>query len=276
MTSTTASAPATARLGADELAHYHREGYVLPRGQLLPGEDFRDLRIAFDGMLAQWVADGGRPEAMDVPHFYHPQLMRWLLHPAVLDLVEAITGPDILLFSSHFICKPSGDGRRVPWHEDSAYWRGQWDPMDVVTVWLAIDDSDLGNGCMHVVPRTHHGGYSDYTRLSERAVFASEIKAGTFAAERAAPCILRAGECSLHHARAIHGSAANTSARRRCGYTMRYISAAARFDAARNGDGLFQIYQARGRNLAGNRLADPAAVNAPWIGRYGTKPPAGH
>lgn len=275
MNAALASSANTAHLSPEDVEHFHREGYVLPQGQVFPQADFRDLQRAFEAMLADWTAQGGRPEAMDVPHFYHPELMRWLLHPAVLDLVEPITGPDIVLFSSHFICKPAGDGRRVPWHEDSAYWRGQWDPMEVVTVWLAIDDSDLGNGCMHVVPRTHLGGYSEYDALSERAVFASEIKAGTFAADSAAPCILTAGSCSLHHAKAIHGSGANTSTRRRCGYTMRYISAAARFDQARNSD-VFQIYQARGRNLAGNALADPGRANARWIERFGVQPPKGH
>lgn len=248
----------------------------MPRGQVFPATDFAALKVSFEDLLADWVALGGRPEAMDVPHFYHPELMRWLMHQAVLDLVEPITGPDILLFSSHFISKPAGDGRRVPWHEDSAYWRGQWDPMDVVTVWLAIDDSDLGNGCMHVVPRTHGNGYSDYTDLSEKAVFSNEIKAGTFDERSAVPCILKAGECSLHHAKAIHGSAVNTSSRRRSGYTMRFISAAARFNAEKNTGGIFQIYQARGRNIAGNPLADPTQVNQQWIDRFGVAPPKGH
>jgi len=42
-------------------------------------------------------------------------------------LVERLTDPDILLFSSNFICKPQGDGRRRPWHEDSAYWKKRLD-----------------------------------------------------------------------------------------------------------------------------------------------------
>ena len=268
--------PITARLTAAEVEHYQREGYALPTGQVFPQADFRDLQRSFEALLTDWTAQGGRPEAMDVPHFYHPELMRWLLHPAVLDLVEPITGPDIVLFSSHFICKPAGDGRRVPWHEDSAYWRGQWDPMEVVTVWLAIDDSDLGNGCMHVVPRTHLDGYSEYSELSEGAVFGTEIKAGSFDAGKAVPCVLKAGTCSLHHAKAIHGSAANGSPRRRCGYTMRFISASARFNTELNADGVFQIYQARGRNLAGNTLSDPRRPNQRWIERFGVQPPKGH
>jgi ectoine hydroxylase-related dioxygenase (phytanoyl-CoA dioxygenase family) len=270
------AAPPSPRLSAAQVEHYRREGYVLPREPVFPNADFRELQATFERLLADWTARGGRPEAMDVPHFYNPELMRWLLHPAVLDLVEPITGPDIVLFSSHFICKPAGDGRRVPWHEDSAYWRGQWDPMDVVTVWLAVDGSDLENGCMHVVPRTHHDGYSEYADLSEKAVFHNEIKAGTFDAAKAVPCILQPNQASLHHAKAIHGSAANTSSRRRCGYTMRYISAKARFNAERDPANRFQIYLARGQDRAGNTYADPAKANQRWIDHYGVNPPKGH
>lgn len=273
----TATLPAPLpRLSPTQVAHFRSEGYLLPADPVLPDHDFRDLRDRFEAMLADWTARGGRPEAMDTPHFYHPELMRWLLHPAVLDLVEPLIGPDIVLFSSHFICKPAGDGRRVPWHEDSAYWRGQWEPMDVVTIWLAIDDSDLGNGCMQVVPRTHHAGYSAYGQLSERAVFSTEITAGSFDATSAVSCILRANHASLHHAKAIHGSAANTSDRRRCGYTMRFVSSAARFHPERNNDGRFQIYLARGRDLAGNTYADPTRPNQRWIDHFGVNPPKGH
>jgi hypothetical protein len=51
---------------------------------------------------------------MDVPHFMHPKLLEWAFDDAVLDLVEPITGPDIVLYSSHFISKPKGNGKRVP------------------------------------------------------------------------------------------------------------------------------------------------------------------
>ena len=78
---------------------------------------------------------------MDVPHFAHPELFGWLLADEVLDFVEAFIGPDIVLWSSHFISKPPGDGKRVPWHEDSAYWNERLSEHEVLTVWLAIDDS---------------------------------------------------------------------------------------------------------------------------------------
>ncbi len=151
------------RLDRRQVEFYEREGYLLPPEPLLPASDFRELKAFMERLIAEFTSKGLRPEWMNWPHFYYPELMRWLLHPALLDLLEPIIGPDILLYSTHLICKPAGDGARVPWHDDSNYWQRQWDPMEVVGVWLAIDDSGLDNGCMQVIPRTHlkrNGGYS--------------------------------------------------------------------------------------------------------------------
>jgi ectoine hydroxylase-related dioxygenase (phytanoyl-CoA dioxygenase family) len=270
------------RLSPAEVAFYQREGYLLPPAPVFAQAEFSALTRVIEGLIGTVTANGERPEQMNYLHFYHPELMRWLLHPALLDLIEPITGPDILLYSTHLVCKPPGDGARVPWHDDSNYWQGQWDPMEVVGLWLAIDDSDLDNGCMHVVPRTHLSDRKPYGALparppGERTLFGEEIRAGAFDEALAVPCVLRAGQASLHHNKLIHGSIANTSSRRRCGYAIRYISAAARFDpdqvAARvdpeRNSRVYQIYQARGRNLAGNQLADPHRVNQPWIDRFG-------
>jgi hypothetical protein len=71
------------------------------------------LHRHFDEAL-QNLGPDERPEAMNVPHFMDTALFEWLFDDAVLDLVEPISGPDIALFSSHFICKPQGNGKRVP------------------------------------------------------------------------------------------------------------------------------------------------------------------
>ena len=171
-------------------------------------------------MLADLPGDR-RPEGMDVPHFTDNGLFRWLFHDDVLDLVEPILGPDIALFSSHFICKPKGDGRKVPWHEDSYYWRGMMNPMEVCTVWLAIDPSTRENGCMKVIPRTFHG-YSDYDPVDpEKNVFSTEIKKHLVDEARQVHLELQPNHASLHDGRLMHGSDPNTSNIRRCGSSVR-------------------------------------------------------
>lgn len=250
---------ATPRLDADQIAHFRREGYLVYPDPVLPADEFAALRAHFDRRLAE-LPPGTRPEAMDVPHFTDPELFRWVLSDPVLDLVEPLLGPDIALFSTHFICKPKGDGRRVPWHEDSAYWRSQVTPMEIVTVWLAVDPSTEENGCMFVIPRTHETGrkgFSDYDPVdTARNVFPTEITPAQRNAALAKPCVLAANHASLHDARLMHGSEPNHSDKRRCGYTMRFMSTRTKFDSERQGQ-WHHIYLARGRDHAGNVYGDP-------------------
>jgi len=246
------------RLTPEQVAQFNLEGYLIYRGEVLPLPKFTKLKNYFEDMLAN-LPDGQRPESMDVPHFTHPALFEWLFADEVLDLVEPILGPDIALFASHFICKPKGDGRRVPWHEDSAYWKGMIEPMEVATIWLAIDPSTPVNGCMYVEPRTHNTGrkgFSDYDPVdTAKNIFPTEITKTQRNERRAVACELQPNQCSIHDGRIIHGSEPNTSNIRRCGYTMRYISSATKLaEASRE---YHQIYLARGRDLANQVYADP-------------------
>lgn len=248
------------RLSPTQIEHYRREGYITFHDQVFGPDKLRGLTAHFEMMIAN-LPPGMRPENMDVPHFADTKLFDWLLDDDVLDLVEPLIGPDIALFSSHFLCKPASDGKRVPWHEDSAYWFGMFDQMDVVTVWLAIDDSDTGNSAMQVIPGTHlgKGGYSAYNPVPDPSVtvFPTEIQPQLFDAKRAVSLELKIGEASLHHAKLMHGSKANTSDRRRCGYTMRYVSTRSRFNHEQYGAG-HHLYLARGRDHAGNVYGDPS------------------
>jgi len=247
------------RLTADQVDHYQREGYLVYNQPVLPEERFEGLKAYFENLLAELPA-GERPEAMDVPHFMHPKLLGWAFDDAILDLVEPIVGPDIALYSTHFICKPQGNGRRVPWHEDSAYWKGTLEPMEICTVWLAIDPSRQENGCMMVIPRTHlegQAGFSDYDAVDpQQSVFPTEIREAQRDLSKRVYVELEPNQCSLHNARIQHGSEPNTSTLRRCGWTLRFCSSEVKFNQERFG-GAHQVYLARGQDRGGNTYADP-------------------
>jgi ectoine hydroxylase-related dioxygenase (phytanoyl-CoA dioxygenase family) len=249
----------TPRLDEEQIAAFRREGYLKYTEPVLEDAQFAALRDHFETKLQEHEARGERPEAMDKPHFSDTKLFDWVLSDRVLDLVEPLLGPDFNLFSTHFICKPQGDGRRVPWHEDSAYWKGMLDPMEAVTVWLAIDPSTIANGCMSVVPRSHitqQAGFSDYHAVDgEKAVFPTEIVRPQQRAEYSIPIELDPNQASLHDARLIHGSPPNTSSIRRCGFTMRFVPSHVRL--ASKWENQILLYPARGRDKAGNNLADP-------------------
>jgi chlorinating enzyme len=249
---------ASSDVTAQDVAFYHEQGYFIHHQQVFSPERLAALKDLFEEMLAG-IDPESRPEAMDVPHFAYPQLFDWLLSDEVLDLVEAFLGPDIALWSSHFISKPPGDGLIVPWHEDSAYWGPRLDPMKVMTVWLGIDDSTVENGCMRVIPGTHDNGYSDYEPVDGKThVFGTQIVAEQLDEDAAVDLEIASGECHLHDAKLIHASNGNRSDRRRCGYTMRYMPTSVK--CQKDDRWNHAIYLARGRDLAGNEYGDPGVA----------------
>jgi hypothetical protein len=251
----------TPGLERGQVAFFRDNGYVVG-DQLLRPDRFAALKGHFEQTLAS-RPEGSRPEDLDVPHFTDPALFAWLMDPDVLDVVEAIIGPDIAVFTSHFFCKPAGDGKSVPWHTDAYFWRQMIAPAtDAVTVWLAIDPSTLENGCMTVIPRSHSLGQGgSYTRSAgDAAVFEEGLDESQVEADRAVPVELQPNQYSIHAGGLVHSSARNFSAKRRCGFTMRYISTRVRFDEEGVGD-RHQIFLARGRDHAGNRYADPGVAH---------------
>ena len=75
--------------------------------------------------------------------------------PRILDCIEDLIGPDILLLATHAFCKYGPQEKFVAWHQDVTYWG--LEPPEALTAWYAIDDSDRENGCMRVIPGTHVG-----------------------------------------------------------------------------------------------------------------------
>jgi ectoine hydroxylase-related dioxygenase (phytanoyl-CoA dioxygenase family) len=246
----------------EDVNDYRDNGYLLYRKPLLSEQKLGELTDIFEEHLAQ---KGNKlSDELDTPHLRDERLLRFLLCDEVLDVVEPIIGPNIGLWSSHFICKDAYTGRATPWHEDSTYWKGRISAFDkVVTVWLAIDRSNKENGCMRVIPGSHlNGGFSDYDKVDGNAnLFGSQVRhvdessAVYFELER--------GECSLHDARIIHGATPNTSSLRRCGYTMRYFSTELKaYEDAEKAKSFtrakveHKLWLARGKNISGTNFVN--------------------
>ena len=236
---------AHSRLSPAQIEKYNRDGYTLFHDSVFAPQDFARLKNIFEENLAQYGEDD-----LDTMHFRDARLLEFLLADEVLDLVEPVVGPNIGLWSSHFISKPAGVGKATPWHEDSSYWNGRISTMEkICTVWLALDDVDAENGAMKVVPGSQSNGFSQYEAIdATRNIFATQIKPEQVDESRAITFELRAGHASLHEARIIHGADANTSSRRRAGYTMRYFPTTSTVSP----DPKHKLWLARGKDLGGN------------------------
>ena len=120
-------------------------------------------------------------------------------------------------------------------------------------MWLAIDASDRENGCMKVIHGSHRSAVNAYEDVDADAnLFATEIRPEDVREEDAVYFELEPNQCSLHDSRIIHGADANVSARRRCGYTMRYFDMAMRVIPERNPG--HKLWLCRGENVAGNPI----------------------
>ena len=158
-------------------------------------------------------------------HFSVPFVWELASHPVILDCVETLLGPDLLLMGSHFFCKYGPSEAFVAWHQDVTYWG--LEPQLAVSAWYAIDDSDAGNGCMQVIPKSHHGGVRQHGKSPDASANLLSINqalpVGDDELGELVNIELAAGEISLHHGLTMHGSRPNHSARRRCGLAMIYL-----------------------------------------------------
>ena len=147
------------------------------------------------------------------------------IHPRLLDVVEDIYGPDIMLLATHFFCKYGPDTEKfVAWHQDVTYWG--LEPPEAITVWYAVDDSDVGNGCMRAIPGSHAEGIREHGTSERKGNLLSIDQEVPVSREEEASAVdlpLKAGEISLHDGALIHSSLPNQSTRRRCGLTLRYV-----------------------------------------------------
>ncbi len=239
---------------AIDVEQFKANGYLLHHQPVFPAGKFERLQRIFEELLQ--ASTGTRSDQLDTPHFHDPRLLDFLLDDAVLDLVEPLIGPDFGLWSSHFISKEPFTGRATPWHEDSAYWNGRFDRFDgIVTIWLAIDRSDRKNGCLKVIPGTHHNGFSEYHQVDgDTNTFSSEVV--DVDDSKAVYFELDPNECSLHDSRIIHGAEANSSPRRRCGYTMRYFSQHMKLNQDSPANQGFKLWHCRGQNPHNNPVVN--------------------
>lgn len=209
-----------------QLAQYRERGYLIPEFRL-PDAVLEDLRADHARLVAR------HPEFRQ----YCPNLLAWDLRfleiartPEIVEMVGQILGPDFALWNSSLFAKPAADGKRTPWHQDGQYWPIR--PLATCTVWIAIDDSTPENGCLRVIPGSHHGQKLRAHRKLETddATLNQELLESEYDVSQAADLVLEAGRMSLHDVFLLHGSEPNRSPHARRAMTLRFMPTTSYFD----------------------------------------------
>jgi ectoine hydroxylase-related dioxygenase (phytanoyl-CoA dioxygenase family) len=203
---------------------FAEQGYVTGLRIMSP-EEMTGYRREFDRIEA---AQGSQASQVGIMNRHKEEPSFWALvsHPHILDAVEQILGPDILLLGSHFFCKyPNLSESYVAWHQDVTYWGLM--PPKAISAWLALDDADVENGCMRVISGSHCSGLLPHGKADQAGNLLSvnqEIPAELVDSSKAVDLPLQAGMASIHDGTMVHGSNPNRSTRRRCGLTIRFTT----------------------------------------------------
>ena len=205
-------------LSEAQIEHAKHEGYVCPVRIMT-----RERADYFLERLESYERQTGE-HARDLKVKAH-LLFKWTIElattPTLLDAIEDLIGPNIMLTTSAVWAKDACDPAFVTWHQDSAYYG--YDPMDVYGAWIGVTDSFSENGCLRYLPGGHlkptmpHIETDDENNLLSRGQYIPGFDEST-----AVDAEVQAGEATIHHFRLPHSSKPNTSGQRRIGILFVY------------------------------------------------------
>ena len=224
-------------LSPEQVSEYKKNGFLAVEGVFSPAEvealrkttdEFVDKSRAFTehtdifdlDLKAGHSAETPKLRRIKDPHAQHPVYDAALRKPQLLDIIESLIGTDIRMHHTKLNMKAPGGGQQVEWHTDWGFYPHTND--DILEVGVAFDDMEIENGCLMVIPGSHLGPAYDH---HENGVFIGAVPESDFKMEEAVPITLKAGGISLHHVRALHGSAPNISNRPRRLLLMGYAAA---------------------------------------------------
>lgn len=208
------------RLTDDQVAQYREQGFTAPVSVLTDTEVKR-----YRSEMEDFERSIGKP--LTFPEKSKPHLIfGWAdaiaHHPAVLDAVEDIIGPDILLFHFTVQTKEAHTPTFAHWHQDDAYF--YLDPAEQITAWVPLSEASVQAGCMRMIPGSHKSGLRGHVdQPSADNIIRRGARVMEYGDHDGVAVPVHAGEMSLHHTHTVHSSGANDSDDRRIGLTLSYI-----------------------------------------------------
>lgn len=201
---------------------YQRDGFASPV-PILSTDEAKAHRAKMEAV----EADHGPLHYISKVHTILDFAAEAAINPTVLDAVEQILGPDILLFDVTYIVKEPHAESFVSWHQDLTYWGLSSDEQ--VTMWLALSPANADSGCMRMVPGSHTQGKLKHEDNADdnNVLFRGQSVQGIDEND-AVLCPLTTGEASFHHGWTLHASMPNASDDRRIGLNMQFITPSVR------------------------------------------------
>jgi non-haem Fe2+, alpha-ketoglutarate-dependent halogenase len=217
-------------LTPEQIARWHYDGFLSPF-PLLNADELkacRDGLARFEKWLGAPVNSTADLQYRTMPYLILPWAAKLAFDARILDVVEDLIGPDILIYTSTFFIKEPHSPTIAAWHQDSTYYGLA--PKEEVTVWVALSDANEAAGCMDALsfkgkPRQ----LSHVSRVVKHSVNrAAQVITEPLDEGEPVAMPLKAGEFSIHHGLCAHRSGPNTAAHRRIGLGFNFIPASVR------------------------------------------------
>jgi len=225
-------------------------------GLLAECDRVRAAKDAALGAAREGITLAGRRYFLPGLHRESDLCRRVCTESPLVDLAIALLGPEVRLYWNQAVLKPAGRGAGFAWHQDTGY--VPIEPQEYLTCWLALEDATLENGCVRVLPGSHHWGLQPHRRDE-----ALGDQVGYTGPEEGLPVPVAAGQVIAFSSLLLHSSGPNVSGRDRGAYVVQYCPThAVRPDTGeRWGDDL--PVAAAGRPLRPRSLGDPTCL-AGW------------
>ena len=223
-------------LSQAEIQTYRRDGVLVPDFRL-PHAQLTLLQELTSKLIDENPHLGDEPMAsLHVPGSGAQNLKsdpRWIgipTFPPLLNMMEQLIGPDIILWGTTLFHKPAGLNRMVPWHRDGRYWPIK--PLETTSVWIAVTDCHRENGCLRVIPGSHKARRTGdhYRDFSDGVTIPETLTTGEFDESEARDIFLKAGQMVIFDVYSIHGSNVNQSSDDRVGFALRFMPATSHYD----------------------------------------------
>jgi ectoine hydroxylase-related dioxygenase (phytanoyl-CoA dioxygenase family) len=218
-------------------AAYERDGFIVVP-DVFSAAEIAELRQVTDRFVAAAAQVGANDDVYDLedshsavdprvrrlkaPHLIDPAYFRASRNPKLVEILKDLWG-GVRFDTGKLNMKSAGFGAPVEWHQDWAFYPHTND--DLAAVGIMLDDVDMENGPMMVVPGSHKGPIFDHHGPDGRFCGAMDPAKCDIDLSPALPCLGRAGSVTVHHVRAVHGSATNFSGRERRFLLFQYRAA---------------------------------------------------
>lgn len=254
-----------------DVERYRSDGFIVVP-DLLGAAEIAALQVVIDSLVAKSASVETHDDVYDLepghsratprvrriktPHLVDRRFLDVVRSEQVVSVLLRLIGPNLRLHGSKLNIKAPQYGSPVEWHQDWAFYPHTND--DILAIGVMLDDMELINGPLLVAPGSHKGPVCDHHYDGR---FCGAVDPGTITEEirKAAPITGKAGTMSFHHVRLLHGSAQNTSNRRR--QLLLYEVCAA--DAWPIMGGVSSLTDFDERMIAGSTTIEPRLTQVP-------------